>query len=149
MRVTEGDCEHVVSMCNLSVERPTVTDADGTERVLEPHMARVRNLTYSSAIMVDVVHDIYRNGKQVERRLFRETCLCVSRHARVRCVSHATHREHDGMPARSGWILHRPDARRYSWHRRSFIKTFRTYSASNNRQGSRSSAKFEAATSGS
>ena len=76
MRVIEGDSEHVVSMCNLSVERPTVTDADGTERVLEPHMARLRNLTYSSAIMVDVVHDIYRNGTQVERRLFRETCLC-------------------------------------------------------------------------
>lgn len=76
MRVIEGDSEHVVSMCNLSVERPTVTDADGTERVLEPHMARLRNLTYSSAIMVDVVHDIYRNGAQVERRLFRETCLC-------------------------------------------------------------------------
>lgn len=76
MRIVEGDCEHVVSMCNVSVERPTVTDADGTVRMLEPHMARLRNLTYASAIMVDVVHDIYRNEHQVERRLFRETCLC-------------------------------------------------------------------------
>lgn len=76
-RVKQGDNEeHVVTICNLSVERPTVTDADGSERILEPHMARLRNLTYSGSVMVDVVHDIYRNGQRVERRLFRETCLC-------------------------------------------------------------------------
>ena len=91
MRVTEGDCEHVVSLCNLSVERPTVTDADGTGRVLEPHMARLRNLTYSSAIVVDVVHDIFRKGHQMERRLFRETCLC---HLPIMLGCDACHTQH-------------------------------------------------------
>lgn len=76
IRVVEGDEEHVVSLCNLSVERPTRTDADGTERTLSPHMARLRNLTYASSVMVDAVHDIFRDGVRVERRLFRETCLC-------------------------------------------------------------------------
>ena len=39
-------------------------------------MARLRNLTYSSPILADVVHDIYRDGRRLERRLFREVCLC-------------------------------------------------------------------------
>ena len=62
-RVRQGEHEeHVVTLCNLSVERPTVTDADGSERVLEPHMARLRNLTYSGAVLVDVVHEVHRHG---------------------------------------------------------------------------------------
>lgn len=77
VRVREGENEeHVVSMCNLSVSRPTTTDVDGIERDIMPVMARLRGLTYSSAVLVDVVHDIYRDGALVERRLFRETCLC-------------------------------------------------------------------------
>lgn len=76
-RMKQGDDEeHIVTICNLSVERPTVMDADGSERSLEPHMARLRNLTYSGAVIVDVVHEIHKNGKRAERRVFRETCLC-------------------------------------------------------------------------
>lgn len=76
LRITQRDEEHVVTLCNVSIERPTVMDADGSERPLLPHMARLRNLAYSSAVMVDVVHEIYKNGTRTERRLFRETCLC-------------------------------------------------------------------------
>ena len=76
-RVKQGDDEeHIITICNLSVERPTVMDADGSERSLEPHMARLRNLTYSGAVVVDVVHEIHKNGQRAERRVFRETCLC-------------------------------------------------------------------------
>ena len=56
--------EHVVSLCNLSVARPTITDADGSERDLLPHMARLRGLTYASSVLVDVVHDIFRAGER-------------------------------------------------------------------------------------
>lgn len=77
IRVMQGDDEeHVVSLCNVSVSPPTTTDADGADRDLLPHMARLRGLTYSSAVTVDVVHDIRRGGVRVERRLFRETLLC-------------------------------------------------------------------------
>lgn len=72
----EQDEEHVVTLCNVSVSRPTTTDVDGSERDLVPMLARLRSLSYASAVTVDVVHDIYRKGERVERRLFRETCLC-------------------------------------------------------------------------
>lgn len=77
IRVKQDNEEHVVTICNLSVHRPTHPDIDGTERDLYPQMARLRGLTYASMVLVDVVHDIYDSeGKCLERRLFRETCLC-------------------------------------------------------------------------
>lgn len=77
LRVRQGDDEeHVVTLCNVSVCRPTTTAPDGTEVDLLPHMARLQNLTYASAVLVDVVHDIFKAGNHIERRLFRETCLC-------------------------------------------------------------------------
>lgn len=91
-RIQQGDNEeHIITICNLSVERPTVTDADGSERILEPHMARLRNLTYSAAVMVDVVHEIHKNGTRMERRVFRETCLC---RLPVMLGSQACHTQH-------------------------------------------------------
>jgi DNA-directed RNA polymerase II subunit RPB2 len=77
IRTKEGDEEHVVWLCNVSVRRPTVQDADGVERDLLPHLARLRGITYASTVLVDIVHDIYdKTGKHEERRLFRETTLC-------------------------------------------------------------------------
>ncbi len=76
IRVRQGDEEHVIVICNLSVCRPTMADVDGTDRELLPHVARLSGLSYSGAVLVDLVHDIYRDGALVERRLFRETCLC-------------------------------------------------------------------------
>jgi DNA-directed RNA polymerase II subunit RPB2 len=77
IKVKQGEDEdHVISLCNVSINRPTMTDVDGSERDLLPLVARLQNLTYASAVLVDVVHDIFKNGERVERRLFRETCLC-------------------------------------------------------------------------
>lgn len=77
IRVKQGESEeHVVSLCNVSVSRPSMTDVNGSECDLLPIVARLQNLTYSSAVLVDVVHDIYKDGNLLERRLFRETCLC-------------------------------------------------------------------------
>merc|ERR1711948_72380 len=45
IRVTQDSEEHVVTLCNVSVQRPTTPDVDGSERDLEPHMARLRGLT--------------------------------------------------------------------------------------------------------
>lgn len=76
IRVRQEDEEHVVTLCNLSVARPTTSDVDGSERELTPQMARLRHTTYASAVTVDVVHDIFRDSTRVERRLFREVVLC-------------------------------------------------------------------------
>lgn len=77
MKIKEGDEEHVIWMCNVSVRRPSMQDSDGVERDMHPHMARLRGATYASTVMVDIVHDIFTaDGKHEERRLFRETCLC-------------------------------------------------------------------------
>jgi DNA-directed RNA polymerase II subunit RPB2 len=95
IRVRQGDEEHVVSLTNLSVCRPTTTDVDGTERDLLPHLARLRGLAYSGAVTVDVVHDIHRGGARVERRLFRETCLC---RLPVMLGSRACHTQHRECP---------------------------------------------------
>ena len=95
IRVTqdEGREQHVVSLCNVSVQRPTAPDADGSERDLDPHMARLKNLTYAAAVLVDVVHDIHRDGERVERRLFRETCLCRLPVMLGSICCHTQHRE--------------------------------------------------------
>lgn len=76
LRVTQDDEEHIVSLCNMSVDRPTKTDVDGSEVPLTPQLARLCHLTYSSSVNVDVVHDIMKDGVRIERRLFREVCLC-------------------------------------------------------------------------
>lgn len=75
LKQPNGD-RHTVSLVNVSVMRPTSTDLDGHERDLLPHMARLRSLTYSSAVLVDVVHDIEPANGKAERRVFREVCLC-------------------------------------------------------------------------
>ena len=96
IRVPQGEHdEHVVSLCNLSVSRPTITDSDGIERDLFPHMARARSLSYSSAVLVDVAHDIYKKGERVERRLFREVCLC---RLPIMVGSQCCHTQHNETP---------------------------------------------------
>ncbi len=68
--------EHIISLCNLSIQKPMVTESDGTEKILLPHMARCRSLNYNCTVLVDVVHDITKNNEKKERRLYREVCLC-------------------------------------------------------------------------
>ena len=74
--------EHVISVCNVSVGQPSVTEVNGAETALTPFQARTRGLTYASNVVVDVCHDIYvfengSRGAQKERRVFREVLLCI------------------------------------------------------------------------
>ena len=96
IKVAQGeDEEHVVALCNLSVARPMTTDCDGAERDLLPHMARLRGLTYSSSVLVDVTHDIFKAGALAERRVFREVCLCK---LPVMLGSSCCHTQHGDAP---------------------------------------------------
>ena len=92
MRVQQGNQTHVVTICNLSVTRPSFTDSDGVIRDLTPMTARLRSMSYSSAILVDVVHDIYSGDERKERRLFREVCLC---HLPIMVGSQCCHTQHE------------------------------------------------------
>jgi len=76
IKIVQGDEIHIISICNLSIQKPQVSESDGTEKILLPHMARCRSLTYNCSVLVDVVHDIEKEGKKSERRLYREVCLC-------------------------------------------------------------------------
>ena len=67
---------HTVSLCNVSVQRPMQQEADGYERPITPAVARLRSVTYASSVLVDIVHDMYKDGEHKERRVFREVLLC-------------------------------------------------------------------------
>ena len=91
----EGSEEHVVSLCNVSIQKPTTCDYDDVERPLDPHLARLRGLTYTGAVLVDAVHDIYVDKIRVERRVFREVCLC---RLPIMLGSSACHTQHREQP---------------------------------------------------
>tara|TARA_B110000046_G_C13024781_1_gene413281 strand:+ start:3346 stop:6933 length:3588 start_codon:yes stop_codon:yes gene_type:complete len=76
VKSSNGAEMHTVSLCNVSVQRPMQQEADGYERPVTPAMARLRNITYASSVLVDIVHDIYKHGTHQERRCFREVLLC-------------------------------------------------------------------------
>lgn len=76
VRSSSGNEVHTVSLCNVSVQRPMMQESDGYERHIMPHMARLRSVTYSASVYVDIVHDIYDSGEHKERRIFREVLLC-------------------------------------------------------------------------
>ena len=67
---------HTIALCNVSVQRPMLQESDGYERAIMPTLARMRSVTYASAVMVDIVHDIYLEDEHKERRVFREVLLC-------------------------------------------------------------------------
>ena len=74
--VNTGDTEHTISLCNVSVQRPVVQEADGYDRPILPHLARMRSITYSVTVLVDIAHDIVVSKQKSERRVFREVVLC-------------------------------------------------------------------------
>ena len=63
-----------ITICNMSVLRPTIKECDRFERPVLPYVARLRGLTYCASVLVDLVHDIEENGKK-ERRVYREVLL--------------------------------------------------------------------------
>lgn len=72
----EGKETHTISLCNLSIQRPTQPEADGYERSITPQLARMRSVTYAASILIDIVHDISKNDVHLERRVCREVLLC-------------------------------------------------------------------------
>ena len=73
--VIEGNnIKHSISLCNMSVLRPTVKECDRFERPVLPSVSRLRGLTYCASVLIDLVHDIEENGK-IERRIYREILL--------------------------------------------------------------------------
>lgn len=74
--ITGSDVRHVITLCNVSVQKPTVEESDGYERPILPHLARLRNQTYANPVMVDLVHDIKKDDGTVDRNVYRELLLC-------------------------------------------------------------------------
>ena len=70
-----NDIKHSISLCNMSVLRPTVKECDRFERPVLPFVARLRGLTYCASVLVDLVHDIRENNGKTERRIYREILL--------------------------------------------------------------------------
>ena len=74
-----GRYTYVAQWTNLVVCKPTVKENSGFERPLLPTAARLRNLTYSSNICCDLVHDAFDNSTSppthVFRRVYKETSL--------------------------------------------------------------------------
>lgn len=64
-----------VTICNVSVMRPTAKECDRFDESVSPHACRQRGLTYCASVLVDIVHDIARPGQKAERRVFREVLL--------------------------------------------------------------------------
>ena len=76
IRVSADGVDHYITICNVSVLRPTVQEADGYDRKILPQLARMRGITYSVSVLVDIVHEMWQGGERKERRVFREVLLC-------------------------------------------------------------------------
>eukprot|EP00959_Pyramimonas_sp_CCMP1952_P138979 2909363-Pyramimonas_sp.AAC.1 len=72
-KTTIGDNkEFTVCIENLRVSRPSHVETDGTERVLLPNEARLRNLTYQTSVVIDIV--IWESTKVEGEGLIEESC---------------------------------------------------------------------------
>lgn len=54
-----SDTIYQISFGQIYLSKPTMTEADGSTSVMFPHEARLRNLTYSAPLYVDVVCEKY------------------------------------------------------------------------------------------
>ncbi len=54
---SNGKISHHISFSNTSVNPPTTQEADSFHVPITPKMCRLRQLTYSSCVTVDVIHD--------------------------------------------------------------------------------------------
>ena len=56
---SDGKFSWHLQFCNVCVHRPTSREAEGFEFPLMPHAARLRGLTYSSSVCVDLLDRIH------------------------------------------------------------------------------------------
>jgi DNA-directed RNA polymerase II subunit RPB2 len=107
VKSSNGQDVHLVSLCNVSVQRPMQQEADGYERPITPAMSRLRSVTYASSVLVDIVHDIYQNGEHKERRCFREVLLCrlPVMVGSMYCHSHKSDRKYECRLDQGGYFI--------------------------------------------
>ena len=76
---TSGSYTWHVQWTNCVVMPPTVKESTGFERPLTPDAARLRSLTYSSNVVVDMVHDKFDESvtppRHIYRKVYKETVL--------------------------------------------------------------------------
>lgn len=77
---SDGKASWHLQFTNVCVHKPTSREAEGFEFPLMPHAARLRGLTYSSSVCVDICHDkVDRRGSTpvtVWRKVYRSVVLC-------------------------------------------------------------------------
>lgn len=77
---SNGIVSHHIHFANVTTRPPSVTESDGFDRPLTPDMARLRALTYSSAVTVDVAHDVVDHSSEEpvlrSRTVFRGVTIC-------------------------------------------------------------------------
>ena len=107
IKVKVDDTEHVIVLCNTSVQRPISQESDGYDKPIMPHMARMRSCTYCCAVMVDVMHDIHKEGKWQERRVFREVLLCriPCMVGSMYCNTYKSERQHECRLDHGGYFI--------------------------------------------
>lgn len=107
-----GGFSYHLQMCNTTVHRPTSREVEGFERPLMPHAARLRGLTYSSSVCVDVVSDkVDRRGaepKVVWRKVYRSVVLCrlpIMTGSSACYLSDPARRDHECLHDRGGLFV--------------------------------------------
>ena len=76
---SSGKVSHHVHFTNPSVNRPAIQESDGFYKPITPHIARLRGLTYSSTVVVDVIHDRINHTVSpptlINRKVFRNVII--------------------------------------------------------------------------
>lgn len=57
---------HKISFGQIYLSRPMMTESDGETATLFPKAARLRNLTYSAPLYVDVTYRVVKKGHDCE-----------------------------------------------------------------------------------
>ena len=75
---SSGSTRHRIQFDNVRIMRPSIKEADGFERAITPHDARLRAMTYSSNVMVRITHDVttVQDGTLVARTHYNDMLLC-------------------------------------------------------------------------
>jgi len=77
---------YIFSFRQVSVSRPTIEDMDGSETAMFPQAARLRNLSYSSNITIDLIQEEYVYSNE-------SGCESLNHADEVRAVAELVHTE--------------------------------------------------------
>ena len=69
---------HELRFADVFLRAPSIREADGAHRVLLPHEARIRGLSYNFSVHVDIVHTTKEKstGAQESSKIYAEVLLC-------------------------------------------------------------------------